>query len=88
MKKIMKVVTYSILLIALAGFASALAQEPVTLSLWSRDDGQELTNSLVETWNSETTARLRSPTFPPHSSLPSLPRRWRVEPRPTLFQST
>ena len=52
MKRLLKHTVYLLFFAVLPSLSLGLAQEPATLSLWSRDDGQELTDSLVEAWNS------------------------------------
>ena len=52
MKRLLRHTIYTLFFAILPSLSLGLAQEPATLSLWSRDDGQELTDSLVETWNS------------------------------------
>lgn len=51
MKKLLQYTLFSLLLLLVPSVSTVLAQEPASLSLWSRDDGEELLNALVEAWN-------------------------------------
>ncbi len=59
-----RIVVFLMLLLVLGGTSLTLAQEPVTISFWSRDSNRALVEALAEAWNASHDAKLEVTIIP------------------------